>query len=195
MPDVSFPVEVVLGVPVVAAPEEIDITNATGLRAALVEAAAQGNGTYVVDMTHTLFCDSAGLHALVSAHRRALAEGGAVLLAGPGAAVLRILTITGIDRVIPSATSLEEALAQTTCAAVAPPQPSECALGGDRRAAMHGSGAGGGFQSSGPARSGPALVRPPARWPCRRPQASRRLCGPMSNVTSRGRPPRPRRPR
>jgi len=133
MPDVSFPVEVVRGVPVLAAPEEIDITNATGLRAALLEAAAQGNGTYVVDMTQTLFCDSAGLHALVSAHRRALAVGGAVLLAGPGAAVLRILTITGIDRVIPSATSLEEALAETTCAAVAPPQPAECTLGGDRR--------------------------------------------------------------
>ena len=35
----SFPVEMVRGVPVVAAPEEIDITNAAGLRAALFEAA------------------------------------------------------------------------------------------------------------------------------------------------------------
>jgi len=193
MPDVSFPVEVVRGVPVVAAPQEIDITNVTGLRAALLEAAGQGNGTYVVDMTQTLFCDSAGLHALVSAHRRALAEGGAVLLASPGAAVLRILTITGIDRVIPSATSLEEALTQTTSAAVAPPQPSECTLGTRGYARVRSRGEG--FQSSGPARSGAALVRRPVPWPCRRPQASRRLCGPMSNVTSPGRPPRPRRPR
>ncbi len=30
----SFPVELVRGVPVVTAPEEIDITNAAGLRAA-----------------------------------------------------------------------------------------------------------------------------------------------------------------
>ena len=35
----SFPVELVRGVPVVTAPEEIDITNAAGLRAGLLEAA------------------------------------------------------------------------------------------------------------------------------------------------------------
>ena len=39
MPEISFPVEVVEGVPVVTAPEEIDIANAAGLRAALLEAA------------------------------------------------------------------------------------------------------------------------------------------------------------
>ena len=37
MPDARFPVEVVRGVPVVAAPEEIDITNAEALRAALLQ--------------------------------------------------------------------------------------------------------------------------------------------------------------
>jgi anti-sigma B factor antagonist len=126
MPEVMFPVEVVRGVPVVAAPAEIDITNATGLRAALLEAAAHGQGTLVVDLTRTLFCDSAGLHALVSAHRRALAEGGAVRLAVSGGAVLRILAITGIDGVIPHFTSLDEALAPAACAAALPPEPSGC---------------------------------------------------------------------
>ena len=38
MPETSFPVEVIEGVPVVTAPEEIDITNADGLQAALLEA-------------------------------------------------------------------------------------------------------------------------------------------------------------
>ena len=42
MPDARFPVEMVSGVPVVVTPEEIDITNADGLRAALLEAAAHG---------------------------------------------------------------------------------------------------------------------------------------------------------
>ena len=51
MPDGSFPVKVVEGVPVVAAPEEIDITNAAVLRSALLKAAANGHGTLVVDMT------------------------------------------------------------------------------------------------------------------------------------------------
>ena len=69
MPDARFTVEVVRGVPVVAAPEEIDITNAEALRAALL-AAADGHGTLVVDMTQTRFCDSSGLHVLIAAHRR-----------------------------------------------------------------------------------------------------------------------------
>ena len=37
--------EVVSGVPVVTAPEEIDITNAPRLRSALLEAAEHGHGT------------------------------------------------------------------------------------------------------------------------------------------------------
>ena len=123
MPDARFPVEVVRGIPVVAAPEEIDITNATGLRTALLEASADGPGTLVVDMTRTLFCDSAGLHALVGAHRRALAEGGGVLLAVSGEPVLRVLTLTGLDTVIPNFTSLEEALAHAPGAASPAQEP------------------------------------------------------------------------
>jgi anti-sigma B factor antagonist len=124
MPDVRFPVEMVRGIPVVAAPAEIDITNATQLRTALLEASAYGPGTLVVDMTRTLFCDSAALNALVGAHRRALAEGGAVMLAVTGEPVLRILALTGLSSVIPHFTSLEEALAQTAGAASIPEHPS-----------------------------------------------------------------------
>ena len=113
MPEVGFPVQVVGGVPVVAAPEEIDITNAAGLRAALLEAAAHRNGTLVVDMSRTQFCDSAGINVLVRAHKRAQAEGDEVLLVIAGPAVLRILAVTGIDRLIPTFPSLAAALAQT----------------------------------------------------------------------------------
>jgi anti-sigma B factor antagonist len=109
-----FPVDVVGAVPVVAVPEEIDITNAAGLRLALLEAAADGYPTLVIDMTRTRFCDSAGLRVLVDAHKRAQADGGEILLALSGAAVLRILEITGVDRVIPVFTNLDEALARAT---------------------------------------------------------------------------------
>ena len=64
-------------------------------------------------MTRTRFCDSAGIQALIGAHKRAQGAGGQVLLAMSGAAVPRIFEITGVDRMIPSFTSLEEALAQT----------------------------------------------------------------------------------
>jgi anti-sigma B factor antagonist len=107
----SFPVELVRGVPVVTAPEEVDITNADGLRAALAEAA--GHPAFVVDMTRTRFCDSAGIHALVDAYKRAQATGGRVVLALSGVAVPRIFSLTGVDRVIPSFTSVAEALRHT----------------------------------------------------------------------------------
>jgi anti-sigma B factor antagonist len=111
VPDAMFPVEVVSGVPVVTTPEQVDITNADGLRAALLDSAARGHGRLVVDMSRTEFCDTAGLHALVAAHKRALAEGGELRLVVAGAAVQRIFAITGLNRVIPGFTSLHEALA------------------------------------------------------------------------------------
>jgi anti-anti-sigma factor len=111
MPDARFTVEVVRGVPVVAAPEEIDITNAEALRSALITAAADGHGTLVVDMTRTRFCDSSGLHVLIAAHKRAEAEGREVLLVIPDTSVLRVFALTGMDTVIPNFTSLAEALA------------------------------------------------------------------------------------
>ena len=117
MPDARFPVEVVRGVPVVTAPEEIDITNAEALRSALLTAAADGYRTLVVDMTRTRFCDSSGLHALIAAHKRAGAEGREVLLVIPSTAVLRVFALTGMDTVIPNFTSLAEALAQAPAAA------------------------------------------------------------------------------
>jgi anti-sigma B factor antagonist len=113
MQDGTFPVELVSGVPVVTAPQEIDITNAPELGSALMQAAADGPGTLVADMTRTVFCDSSGLHTLLAVHKRAQAEGGELLLVIRSAAVLRIFAITTIDRMIPNFTSLDEALAHT----------------------------------------------------------------------------------
>jgi anti-sigma B factor antagonist len=111
MAETGFPIRVVRDVPVVTAPEEIDIANAHVLRTALLRAAAHAHGTLVVDLGRTRFCDTAGVHALAGAHNRAQAEGSQVLLVITGAAVLRIFAITGLDRVIPNFASLDEALA------------------------------------------------------------------------------------
>ena len=111
MQDSRFPVELISGVPVVAAPEEVDITNAADLRSVLLRAAAGGPGTLVADLTRTRFCDSSGLHTLLAAHKRAQAEGGELRLVIPDAAVLRVFAITRIDRMIPNFTSLDNALA------------------------------------------------------------------------------------
>ena len=110
MTEPGFPVRVTRGVPVVIAPEEIDITNAATLRAALLHAAARPGPALVVDMTRTRFCDSAGLHALIGAHKRARADGGGLVLAIGGKAVLHLFEITGAVSAVPCFASLEEAL-------------------------------------------------------------------------------------
>jgi anti-sigma B factor antagonist len=95
----------------VTAPEEIDITNAGQLRAALLHAAARPGPALVVDMTRTQFCDCAGLHALIAAHKRAQAEGRQIRLAVTGAQPRRILDLTALDRLIPVYTTPDQALA------------------------------------------------------------------------------------
>src|ERR1700722_1679943 len=109
----AFPVGAA-GVPVVTAPEELDITTAPHLEPALAEAAAKGHGSFVVDMSQTRFCDSAGLHVLLAAHKRALADGGGLVLAIGGKAVLRLFEIPGAGSVVPCFASLEEALAHAS---------------------------------------------------------------------------------
>jgi anti-sigma B factor antagonist len=133
MTEPRFPVRITRGAPVVIAPQEIDITNAGELRAALLHAATRPGSALVVDMTRTRFCDSAGLHALIGAHKRAQAEGRQVRLAVTEAQVRRILALTALDGLIPVFTSLDQALAHPT-AATEPPRPPMSRLGSDKRA-------------------------------------------------------------
>jgi anti-sigma B factor antagonist len=92
-----------------SAPEEIDVTNAAALLAAVSEAIEPGSALVIVDMSRTRFCDSAGLNALVAADRRARAEGGEVRLVIVAEAIVRVVALTGVDRVVPIYASLEEA--------------------------------------------------------------------------------------
>ena len=86
-------------------------------RAALISAAADGYATVVVDLSQTAFCDSTGLNVLVRGHKRAAAEGGELRLVIGAASLLRIFSVTGVDRVIPIFTTLAEALGELPAAA------------------------------------------------------------------------------
>jgi len=113
----KYPFQMVGGVPVVTAPPEIDATTVGQLRAILLEWHTRGHTTVVVDMTGTLFCDSAGLRELVWAHKRGVADGGGLRLVIPaGGVVLRVLTVTGLDNLIPHFAAVEQALAQAPAA-------------------------------------------------------------------------------
>ena len=117
MLDVSY-LRRMVGVPVVAAPAEIDVITAGRLRAVLLEAAGAGHPTAVVDMTGTLCCDSSGLHTLLRAHKRAVSAGGELRLVVPADGTLpRVMNLTGLDLVIPCFSSLAEALARMPAAA------------------------------------------------------------------------------
>jgi anti-sigma B factor antagonist len=109
MPEGGFPVAVIGGVPVVAAPEEIDMTNSGGLLAALLDAPGNGHKRLVVDMTRTRFCDSSGIHVLAATHRRTRHEGRQLLLVISDTAVLRAFAIVGIDQMIPIFPSVADA--------------------------------------------------------------------------------------
>ena len=124
MHDSHDSVEMINGMPVVAAPAEIDVTTAEQLRSVLLEAASHGHTTIVVDMTHTRFCDSCGLSVLVRAHKRALGEGGELrLVIPPDGTVFRIFALTSLYRFIPRFDSLTEALLHRPAALVRPLRP------------------------------------------------------------------------
>lgn len=115
--DVRYLCKMINGVPVVSAPAEIDVGTADQLRAVLLDAAARGHTTVVVDMTRTRFCDSYGLHTLLRGHKLAEEEGGELRLVIPAdGAVPRIFTLTHLAGLIPSFASLKEALAQPPAA-------------------------------------------------------------------------------
>ena len=96
---------------VVAASGEIDLTNADGLRDALLSALDAGARGLVVDMTATTFLDSAGVTALVRTSRRASATEATLRLAVTAPAVLRVLDLVGLDRLVGVYPSISEAVA------------------------------------------------------------------------------------
>ena len=112
MPGIRHRRKMIDGVPVVAAPAEIDMATEGQLRALLLDAIS-GYPTVVVDMTRTQFCDSSGIHTLLRAHEQAVVEGGELRLVVPvESAVHRVFALTCLDRFIACFASLEEALAE-----------------------------------------------------------------------------------
>ena len=77
---------------------EIDSSTAPGLRTCLLEVIERpGQGTVEVDLRGVTFLDSAGLSALATAHRAAVAAGRVLQMrCGSTRAVLRPLQITGL---------------------------------------------------------------------------------------------------
>jgi anti-sigma B factor antagonist len=97
-------------VAVVSAPAQIDAGNADGFLACMREVIHDGAATLIVDMTVTVFCDSAGASALIEACTQARASGAGMRLAASGPAVRRVLGTTGADRLIATYPTVPESL-------------------------------------------------------------------------------------
>ncbi len=61
---------------------------------------SQGNLSVVVDLSSMTFVDSSGLTALVAAHRWLQSRGGELILSRPTKSTMKVLEITGLNRVL-----------------------------------------------------------------------------------------------
>jgi anti-sigma B factor antagonist len=108
---VCCPVVWVGQVAVVTLPAEIDTTNADQVRESLLGVVNQGAASLVADLSQTTFCDSTGVSALVRTFKRATASGGGMRLVVSSPAVHRVLSITGVDHLMPLYPSVAASLA------------------------------------------------------------------------------------
>lgn len=134
MPQERFPVAWLGEAAVITLPEEIDISNSEQVREELLSLLNRGPAVLIVDMAETTFCDSAGVNALVRAHKRATANGAEIRLVVASLGVQRVLAITGVDRLIPVYPSMTASLA----APGEPAEPAETHRGPDNRAPQPG---------------------------------------------------------
>ncbi len=94
---------------IVTAAGEIDIATVSQLREHLFALAEDGR-PLVADLDQVSFIDAAGLGALVGAARRAAAHGACLLVVCARPQTRRLFGLTGLDRHIPLAGTLDEAL-------------------------------------------------------------------------------------
>jgi anti-sigma B factor antagonist len=88
---------------------EVDVYTSPSLKAALVAAVADGCRIVIVDLDKVGFIDSSGLGVLVGALRRAREADGDLRIVSARETVVKIFRITGLDRVFPVYSTLDEA--------------------------------------------------------------------------------------
>jgi anti-sigma B factor antagonist len=90
---------------------EIDVYTAPKLREQLIDLVAAGNYHLVVDMENVDFLDSTGLGVLVGGLKRVRAHDGSLELVCSQERILKIFRITGLTKVFPIHSSVDEAMA------------------------------------------------------------------------------------
>jgi anti-sigma B factor antagonist len=92
---------------------EIDVYTAPRLREQLVDLVADGKYHLIVDMERVDFLDSTGLGVLVGGLKRVRAHDGSLRLVCTQERILKIFRITGLTKVFPIHSSVDEAVNAT----------------------------------------------------------------------------------
>ncbi len=96
---------------VVTLPQHMDESNAGQIREELLLVINRGATELIADLTQTDSCDHTGAEAVAHAYQRAAAAGTQLQLVVTAPAVRRVLTLNGLDRLIPVYPSLAAAIA------------------------------------------------------------------------------------
>lgn len=89
---------------------ELDADQAPALRKLLAERVLSGPGHLVLDVAGLTFLDSSGLATLIAVHKGTRSAGTSLVLAGPGPAIVKVLALTGLQSVLHTAPSVQQAL-------------------------------------------------------------------------------------
>lgn len=120
MSESRYPIRVVRGVPVIAAPAILDAASAGLLRRTLLRVAATGYVTVVLDLSATTACDAAGLAELARAYRHAAAEGGDLRLVAGRRSLSELLARSELEQVIRQFPTVADAVAETPAVRIVP---------------------------------------------------------------------------
>jgi anti-sigma B factor antagonist len=89
---------------------EVDLSSAPFLRTRIEELVHLGAQRLVVDLRGVGFMDSSGLSVLVSCMKRMREAGGELAIACPNGSILKVFTVTGLDRLFTIRPSVGEAI-------------------------------------------------------------------------------------
>src|SRR5258708_20931138 len=103
---------------VVTLPEHIDVSNAGQIREEVLSVMNRGAKALIAYMPATISCDHAGADAVARAHQRAVTSGAELRLVVTAQIVSRVISLSGLDRLVSIYPSLEAATAARAPAAV-----------------------------------------------------------------------------
>ena len=94
---------------VVSLKGEVDLYTAPSLKESVADLVSSGRSRIAVDLAGVEFMDSTGLGVLIGALKRCKEAGGSFGLVSPREPVIKVLSITGLDKVFSIHESVEQA--------------------------------------------------------------------------------------